>query len=66
VGRRWFDALLGWNGLARALGSQRFGGQAPKRLVAGVLTMKPKCALAYQGRWLVCLEPNPESAPERR
>jgi hypothetical protein len=30
-------ALLGWNGLARALGSQRFGGQAPKRLVAGVL-----------------------------
>lgn len=30
--------LLGWNGLARALGSQRFGGQAPKRLVAGVLT----------------------------
>ena len=31
-------ALLGWNGLARALGSQRFGGQAPKRLVAGVLT----------------------------
>jgi len=31
-------ALLGWNGLARALGSQRFGAQAPKRLVAGVLT----------------------------
>jgi hypothetical protein len=31
-------ALLGWNGLAQALGSQRFGAQAPKRLVAGVLT----------------------------
>jgi len=31
-------ALLGWNGLARALGSQRFGGQAPIRLLAGVLT----------------------------
>jgi hypothetical protein len=31
-------ALLGWNGLARALGSQRSGGQAPKRLLAGVLT----------------------------
>jgi len=30
-------ALLGWNGLARALGSQRFGIQAPKRMVAGVL-----------------------------
>ncbi len=31
-------ALLGWNGLARALGSQRFGGQAPKHLLAGLLT----------------------------
>ncbi len=30
--------LLGWNGMARALGSQRFAGQAPKRLLAGVLT----------------------------
>ncbi|MCX5950439.1 MAG: hypothetical protein NT158_04535 [Cyanobacteria bacterium] len=31
-------ALLGWNGLARALGSRPFGLKAPKQLVAGVLT----------------------------
>lgn len=31
-------ALLGWHGLAGALGSQRFGGQAARRLVAGVLS----------------------------
>jgi len=31
-------ALLGWNGLARALGSRPFGLRASKQLVAGVLT----------------------------
>jgi hypothetical protein len=31
-------ALLGWNGLARTLGRQSVGDQAPKRLLTGVLT----------------------------